>query len=163
MCVCVRVYMYVCVYHIFFIHSCVVGHLSCFHVLAIVNSAAMKIDVHVSLQIRIFIFSGYMLRSGIAGSYGNSLFLVFKSIYVILSTFCQNAYHLRGKICVYNSLQINAVIFLLLKAIFSHCPFLISVRGLNGSITWGVLLFVCTMVSCWLECTMTFLEHLVFL
>ena len=45
-------------------------------------------------------------------------FLVFKSIYVILSAFCQNAYHLRGKICVYNSLQINAVNFLLLKAIF---------------------------------------------
>ena len=56
-------------YHIFFIHSS--GHLGCFHVLAIVNSAVMNIRVHVSFQIRVFIFSGYMPRSGIAGSYGN--------------------------------------------------------------------------------------------
>ena len=60
------------IYHIFFIHSSVNGHLGCFHVLAIVNSAAMNIGVHVSL--RIMVFSGYMPRSGIAGSYGSSIF-----------------------------------------------------------------------------------------
>ena len=36
------------------------------HVLAIVNSAAMNIGVHVFLS---FDFLGYMPRSGIAGSY----------------------------------------------------------------------------------------------
>ena len=60
-------------YHLLFIHSSVGGHLGCFHVLAIVNSAAMNIGVHVSFQIRVFF--GYMPRSGIAGSYGNSSFL----------------------------------------------------------------------------------------
>ena len=53
-------------YHNFFIHSSVNGHLGCFHVLVIVNTAAMNSGIHVSLSI--FISSGYMPRSGIAGS-----------------------------------------------------------------------------------------------
>ena len=56
------------IYHNFFIHSSVDGHLGCFHSLAIVNSAAMNIGVHVSLSI--LASSGYMPKSGIAGSYG---------------------------------------------------------------------------------------------
>ena len=59
-------------YHIFFIHASVYGHLGCFHVLATVNSAPMNIGVHVSFQT--MFFSGYMPRSEIAGSRGNSIF-----------------------------------------------------------------------------------------
>ena len=44
------------------------GHLGCFHVLAIVNSAAVNIGKFVSFSI--LVSSGYMPRSGIAGSYG---------------------------------------------------------------------------------------------
>ena len=53
--------------HNFFIHLSVDGHLGCFHVLAIVNSAAVNDGIHVYLSI--LSSSGYMLRSGIAGSY----------------------------------------------------------------------------------------------
>ena len=55
---------------IFFIHSSVHGYSGCFHVLAIVNRAEMNIGVHVSFWI--MVFSGYMPRIGIAGSYGSS-------------------------------------------------------------------------------------------
>ena len=54
-------------YHSFFIHSSVDGHLGSFYVPAI-NSAAMNTGVHVSFSI--LVYSGYMPRSGIAESYG---------------------------------------------------------------------------------------------
>ena len=38
------------VYHSFLIHSSADGHLGCFYVLAIINSAGMNIGVHVSLS-----------------------------------------------------------------------------------------------------------------
>ena len=39
-------------YHSFYIHSSVDGYLGCFHVLGIINSAAMNIGVHVSFSIK---------------------------------------------------------------------------------------------------------------
>ena len=59
-------------YHIF-IHSSVDGHLGCFHVLTIVNSAAMNIGVYESFQT--MFFSRYMPRSEIAESYGSSILI----------------------------------------------------------------------------------------
>ena len=40
------------------IHSLVNGHLGCFHVMVIVNSAAINTGLHVSFQI--MVFSRYM-------------------------------------------------------------------------------------------------------
>ena len=80
LCVCVHTYIYVCVYiyvyiyiyiyksHIFLIHPYVDGHLGCIHVLAVGNSAAMNIGMHV--YFRSVVFASYKPRNGIAGSYG---------------------------------------------------------------------------------------------
>ena len=53
-------------YHIFFIHSSVDGYLGCFHVLAIINSAAMNIGVHMPFSI--MFFSGCMPVVGLLGN-----------------------------------------------------------------------------------------------
>ena len=74
-------------YHNFFIHSSVDGHLGCFYDLAIVNSAAVNNQIHVSFSI--LVSSGYMPKGGIAGSYGDFIpsFLIF-ICFCFLSPFC---------------------------------------------------------------------------
>ena len=55
-------------------HSSVNGHLGCFHVLAVVNNAAVNNGMGVSFSV--FVSSGYRLRSGMLG-HMVVLFLVF--------------------------------------------------------------------------------------
>ena len=68
-------YMYIYIYksHILYpIYSSSDGHLGYFHVLATVNCTAMNKEVNESFQN--LVLSGHMLRSGISGSYGKSIF-----------------------------------------------------------------------------------------
>ena len=68
------------IYHNFLIHSSIDGHLGCFHVLAIINSAAMNSGIHVNVSI--LVSSGYMPRSGIAGSYSGFIPSLLRNLYM---------------------------------------------------------------------------------
>ena len=82
----VEQYSIVYMYHSFFIHSSVDGLLGCFHVPAIVNSAPMNTGVHVSFSI--LVSSGYMPRTGIAGSHGYFVPSFLRNFHTIFHSGC---------------------------------------------------------------------------
>ena len=82
------IYVYTA-HQVIVIHPSVDGHLDCFLNLAIINNAAVNMHL---FQISVFVFFRYILRCGIAGSYGSSNFSFLRDLHVLFSTIAAPIY-----------------------------------------------------------------------
>ena len=63
-------------------HSSIDGHLGCFHVLAVVRSAAVNTGVHVSFSV--MVFSGYIPSSQVTGLYDSFIPSILRNLHIVL-------------------------------------------------------------------------------
>ena len=86
----VKEYSSVSLHYIFFKHLLIHRHLNYFSSLATVTNDAMNIGMEMTCQDPDFIISfGYVPRSGVAESYGSSMFSVLRTVFSIkFITFC---------------------------------------------------------------------------